>query len=81
MAKAAKKRKQLNIGLELEDYERLKAAAAEERITITAFARRSVLDALNPPEADFSGMPMVPAWLLHVLLFFSRRSNGRHSGA
>ena len=61
----AKNRKQLNIGLEPEDFIRLKAAAEVEHITVTAFARRAVLDALDPPDLPegqgYGGLPLAEA--------------------
>ena len=74
------KRKQLNIGLDQEDYDRIKAAADEEHLTVTAYCRRAILDAVDPPElSESQGADGIPAWLLSVLLFFAGRANKRHS--
>lgn len=74
------KRKQLNIGLDQEDYDRIKAAADEEHLTVTAYCRRAILYAVDLPElSESQGADGIPAWLLSVLLFFSGRANKRHS--
>lgn len=74
------KRKQLNIGLAPEDFEKVREAAEAEKITITAYCRRAILESVEPPELPesqpFDG---IPAWLIHVMLFFARHNNGRHS--
>ena len=64
-------RKQLNIGLSLDQYEAVQKAAAEEGVNITQYCRDAILSRAMPePElVDVSG---VPTWLLHFLLFVTR---------
>ena len=74
------KRKQLNIRLSPEDFEKVREPADAEKITITAYCRRSILDAMGPPEMPGpQAFQSIPAWLIQVILFFARHGNGRHS--
>lgn len=72
----AEKRKQLNVGLNLGDYERLVKAARAERITVTVYARRAILEAMEPAgTVDMAEVPGYLLPLLHFLMFFSRRND------
>ena len=64
-------RKQVNIGFDPADYERIQAAAAAEELTPTEFIRDAALASLDPPD-DIATPPSVgamPIWLISLLLF------------
>ena len=74
-------RKQLNIGLSPEQHALVKAAAEAEELSITAFCRAAILDRAEP-EPEMVGeqvLPAIPAWLLHFLVFVTRRGPAVHS--
>lgn len=72
MPKSAKpKRRQLNIGVTPEQYEMIQAAALAEEVTVTEFCRDAIMSRAEP-EPEPVGVSAVPAWLVHLLLFFSR---------
>ena len=73
------KRKQLNVGLSLDQYAQVQAAAEEAGQTVTAFCRDAILDRVAPPP-DIA-TPAVPAWLLHFLLFITRRGQSESDRA
>ena len=64
-------RKQLNIGLSLSQYEAVRIAAEEESQTITAYCRDAIMEKAAP-EPEIPDVAILPAWLLHVLLFLTR---------
>ena len=64
-------RKQVNIGFDPADYERIQAAAAAEELTPTEFIRDAALASLDPPD-DIATPPSAgarPSWLISLLLF------------
>ena len=65
------KRKQLNIGLSLEQYELVMAAAQAEEITVTEFCRDAILEASAPVDPEQEGPP-IPSWLVALFLFLHR---------
>ena len=71
MAKKAKaQRKQLNIGLTLEQYQLVLCAAQEAEITVTEFCREAILQASEPQETEAGPEgQIIPAWLVALLLF------------
>ena len=60
-AKPKAKRKQLNIGLSLEQYEAVCIAAEEEDETVTAYCRDAIL-AQAMPEPEIPDVATLPAW-------------------
>ena len=64
-------RKQLNIGLSLSQYEAVRVAAEEEGVTVTVYCRDAVMEKAAP-EPEIPDVAILPAWLLHVLLFLTR---------
>ena len=71
-------RKQVNVSFSLEDYERLRNAAGDARVTPSQFVRDVVLDVLNDLEAEDSEENSFPAWLIALLAFLRpRRSSER----
>ena len=75
-------RKQLNIGLTLEQYDMVQAAAEDEEITVTEFCRNAILEAATPvepeQEAGHEG-PTMPAWLMAFLIFLRSGRTSKHA--
>ena len=64
-------RKQLNIGLTPAQYEAVSIAAEAEGQTMMVYCRTAILERAMP-EPELPDVANFPAWLLHLLLFFSR---------
>ena len=64
-------RKQLNVTLTPEQYAAVQEAAAEEGVKVAAYCREAIL-ARAMPEPELPGAAMIPAWLLHFILFVTR---------
>ena len=64
-------RKQLNVTLSPEQYAAVQEAAAEEGVKVATYCREAIL-ARAMPEPEFPGEAMIPAWLLHFILFVTR---------
>ena len=77
MGKAKGPDKQLNIRVKPPLYRRLEKAARRERLTVTAYARGAIIDRLNGGQFEAQDLNGIPAWLLHVLLFFAQRGDSR----
>ena len=64
-------RKQLNIGLSLAQYEAVRIAAEAEETTITAYCRDAIMEKASP-EPELPDVSILPAWLVHFLIFVTR---------
>ena len=64
-------RKQLNVTLSPEQYAAVQEAAAEEGVKVATYCREAIL-ARAMPEPELLGEAMIPAWLLHFILFVTR---------
>ena len=64
-------RKQLNVTLSPEQYAAVQEAAAEEGVKVATYCREAIL-ARVMPEPELPGEAMIPAWLLHFILFVTR---------
>ena len=67
-------RKQLNVTLSPEQYAAVQEAAAEEGVKgvkVATYCREAIL-ARAMPEPELPGEAMIPAWLLHFILFVTR---------
>ena len=73
MARAKATDTQLTIRVKAAQYRKLRAAAKKEKVTITAYARGAIMDRVYGVTGEAPGVDMLPAWLLHVLLFFAQR--------
>ena len=76
-------RKQINVSVDPEVYERIQAAAWDDHLTPAAWCRTAVLDALDNLEAgggDGGDHPdsRIAAWFLTLLAML--RSPGRRTG-
>ena len=76
-------RKQINVSVDPEVYERIQAAAWDDHLTPAAWCRTAVLDALDSQDVggdDVSGYPDsgIAAWFLTLLAML--RSPGRRTG-
>ena len=66
------KRRQVNIGFDPADYERIQVAAADLDITPTEYIRDCALEALDPEPADIANpnsTPAMPGWLIALLVY------------
>ena len=75
-------RKQLNIGLTLEQYDLVQAASQDEEITVTEFCRNAILEAATPVEPELEAgheSPAIPAWLMALLLFLRSGRTSQHT--
>ena len=75
-------RKQVNVSLSPEDYERIQAAAWEDHLTPAAWCRAAVLDALDNldsggDDGDAHPDSGIAAWFLTLLAML--RSSGRRT--
>ena len=66
-------RKQVNVSFSIEDFERLRNAAGDARVTPSAFCRDAVLDVLTDLDAEDSAESGFPAWLVAVLALLRPR--------
>ena len=64
-------RKQLNVTLSPEQYAAVQEAAAKEGVKVAAYCREAIL-ARAMREPELPGEAMIPAWLLHFLIFVTR---------
>ena len=71
--KAKQPDKQLNIRMKAAAYRKIQAAARREKLTITAYSRGAIMDRVSGAAFEGPGLDGIPAWLLHVLLFFAPR--------
>ena len=62
-------RKQLNVTLSPEQYAAEQEAAAEEGVKVATYCREAILARAMPEPPDAA---MIPAWLLHFLIFVTR---------
>ena len=71
-------RKQVNVSFSPEDYERLRDASGDARVTPSKFCRDVVLEALDAEDSPETDTDSFPAWLIALLAFLRpRRSSER----